>query len=131
MNSKKYILALGIISMGFILGKGQLNYENATKDDVFDDSKYQININNDGKTYGSNLINAEYGNEPDLILVEDENGKSGYVYKEDFYDTANQPQNPEEAIIYMENLKKNKVKRIPVYESDGKTVIGTFPIGDI
>lgn len=130
MNFKKYVLSLGIISMGFILGKEQLNYENAVKKDVFNDNKYPINVNNYGETYGSNLINAEYGNEPDLILVEYENGKSGYVYKEDFYDIPNQPQNPEEAIIYMENLEKNKIRNIPIYESDGETVVGTFQIGN-
>lgn len=128
MSFKKYVLVLGIISMGFILGKMNLNYESIVGNNAFDDSKYQININKNGKTYGSNLINTEYGNEPDLILVECENGKSGYVYKEDFYDISNQPKNPEEAIIYM---KKNKAKKIPVYKNDGKTIIGAFQIGDI
>lgn len=128
MNFKKYVLALGVISIGFVIGKVQLNYENIVENDVFNDSKYQINVNKNGETYGSNLVNTEYGNEPDLILVEYGNGKSGYVYKEDFYDIPNQPKNPEEAIDYM---KKNRAKKIPVYKNDGKTVVGAFQIGDI
>jgi hypothetical protein len=101
------------------------------------DNELEIAVNENGQTYGSNLAikNSkmdEDGNpdELDLILVEADNGKAGYSLKEDFYDTANQPKNPEEAIAYMEKLKKEGDRTIPIYEKDGRTVIGSFKIGN-
>ena len=128
----KKVHILGLIIVGGLTFMGLDIFDNSQNKlanlDV-NENKFEIKINEKGQTYGSNLANTEYGNEPDLILVEADNGKSGYVYKDDFYDTANQPKNPEEAVAYMENLKKEGPKTIPVYESNGKTVIGSFKIG--
>lgn len=38
------------------------------------------------------------------------------------------PESPEEAVIYMKSGKANKVRFIPLYNLDGKTVIGEFQI---
>lgn len=92
------------------------------------ETKYEIRTNERGQTYGSNLATTEYGGEPDLIKVESEDGKTGYVYKEDFYDTSNQPSNPEEALEYMKNLNKTKYRVIPMYDENGVSVIDTFKI---
>ena len=62
------------------------------------------------------------------------NGETGYVYRDDFYDNANQPNNPDEAVEYMKTVEKNikkygYYKSIVAYKEDGKTKIGTFKIG--
>ena len=95
-----------------------------------------VRTNENGQTYGSNLAIEshsmdENGNpdDLDLILVEADNGKTGYVYKEDFYDISNQPKNPEEAVTYMEKLEKSGDRVISVYKKDGKNVIGSYKIG--
>ena len=95
-----------------------------------------VRTNESGQTYGSNLAIESHSmdengnpNDLDLILVEADNGKTGYAYKEDFYDISNQPKNPEEAVEYMKNFEKYNNRVIPVYEKDGKTVIGSYKIG--
>lgn len=133
----KKVHILGLIIVGGLIFTSLDIFDNSqnklTNLDI-NENKFEIKINEKGQTYGSNLANTEYGNEPDLILVEADNGKSGYVYKDDFYDTANQPKNPEEAVAYTKMVEK-KVKKhgyykaIPVYEKDGTTVIGSFKIG--
>lgn len=97
------------------------------------DKVYEIKENDYGQTYGSELSTEEYDDGPDLISVEMNNGEIGYVYRDDFYDNANQPNNPEEAVEYMKIVEKNikkygYYKSIPVYKEDGKTKIGTFKI---
>ena len=132
---KRYISRLVIIAgLTFIEVKGFANSQSELDDIANNENTYEIKENENGQTYGSNLATTEYGNEPDLILVEIDDGKNGHVYKDDFYDTKNQPNNPEEAVAYMEmvekNIKKNGYYRaIPVYEEDGKTEIGSFKIG--
>lgn len=129
---KKYILGLSIIVGITFIGLGRFNNDGKNIDDV--ENTYEIKENENGQTYGSDLASTDYDNGPDLISVEMENGQSGYVYRDEFYDNENQPNNPEEAIAYMEMVEKNVkeygyYKLIPVYEEDGKTEIGSFEIG--
>ena len=98
------------------------------------DKVYEIKENDYGQTYGSELSTKEYDDGPDLISVEMNNGETGYVYRDDFYDNANQPNNPDEAVEYMKTVEKNikkygYYKSIVAYKEDGKTKIGTFKIG--
>ena len=81
--------------------------------------------NEEGLTYGPEAFGA------DLILVEMENGETGYVYKEDLLTEGDLVNTPEEALAW--NKEKDKlmekqgyVKKIPVYASDGETVVGVF-----
>ena len=60
---------------------------------------------------------------PDLIEIIADNGKKGYVRKSDYYIT--QPNNPEEAIVYMK-----KLSAIPVYKNDGITKIGELNLAN-
>lgn len=135
MFRKRYVLGLVIIlGVTFIGLHGFANSQNDLGDIVNDENVYEIKENENGQTYGSELSATEYDNGPDLISVEMENGKAGYVYRDEFYDNANQPNNPEEAMAYMEMVEKNVkeygyYKLIPVYEEDGKTEIGSFKIG--
>lgn len=78
-------------------------------------SEYRINEN--GEKYGSELYADVCGELPDLISAEGKNGEIGYVRN---IDLNPEPKTIEEAIAL------NKITEIPLYSSDGKTVIGTF-----
>jgi hypothetical protein len=90
------------------------NYENRTP------TEWAINDN--GDTYGT----PNEGGEPDLISAIATNGKLGYVYSKDLQ--GPEINNPEEALEYMESVKGTTLI-VPVYESDGETVIGEFEAG--
>ncbi|MCK8744073.1 protease, partial [Clostridioides difficile] len=68
--------------------------------------------------------------EPNLIYAQGENNVKGYVKKNDLYDEENQPQNPKEAVAYMQRLERSniKYKSIPLYDKDGETIIGEYHI---
>lgn len=113
--------------------KGQLisvDTNGIVTEENFDSTKvYQINKY--GQTYGSSLYAVSAETEPDLIIAKGIDGTIGYVYSADLY--GKEPKNPEEAII-MQKLNKDKIRTIPLYASDGKTVIGEFkttPVQDI
>lgn len=81
--------------------------------------------NEKGLTYGPEAFGA------DLILVEMENGEIGYVYEEDLLTEGGFVKTPEEALAWNKKVdelikKYGYVKKIPVYASDGKKVIGVF-----
>ncbi len=82
------------------------------------------NINENNEIYGSELFLAEYNITPDLILAEGNNGKIGYVRYEDLNEET--PNDLGEAIEYQSNLPDSRV--IPLYDSDGVTVIDSFTI---
>lgn len=84
-----------------------------------------IQRNAKGEVYGSEIFLNQMGIEPDLILAEGNDGIIGYVRAEDL-ETDN-VQTLDEAIDYMDNSTFSY--RIPLYASDGKTVIGAFTIG--
>ncbi len=64
----------------------------------------------------------EIGVQPDLILSENEDGVVGYIRDEDLSDNVN---TPEDALVHEEN--KSEIT-IPMYKSDGVTIIGKFHI---
>lgn len=77
-------------------------------------------VNAKGETYG---VDNENGT-PDLIATEATNGKAGYTYDKDLRKaTGPAPTSPDDALARQEANKGNSVS-IPVYESDGETVIG-------
>ena len=132
---KRYVLGFAIMMVLIFIGVKSFTNSQSSLDDISKEDKvYDIKENDNGQTYGSELASTEYDNGPDLISVEMENGETGYVYRDEFYDNANQPNNPEEAVAYMEMVEKNVkkygyYKLIPVYKEDGKTEIGSFEIG--
>jgi cell division septation protein DedD len=85
-----------------------------------------------GQTYGSAALAPSPDQEPDLIAVETKDGE-GYVLKSDL-DAANGStaaksfKSPEEALAWQASASAQKDRQIPVYEADGKTVIGEFTI---
>lgn len=82
-----------------------------------------LETNENRQTYGAEWL------EPDLILVELEDGTKGYCYQEEL--NGKKFSSPEEALAWQEQNQKKYPDgwEIPVYQSDGETVIGHFKIG--
>jgi hypothetical protein len=86
-------------------------------------------INARGQTYG--MQNAD--GTPDLVAVEATNGNDGYAYRKDLDDadgiaSIKSFSSPQDALKW-QRAHQGRVVRVPVYESDGTTMVGTFCIG--
>lgn len=84
--------------------------------------------NSDGQTYGVMNQNGD----PDLVLVVATNGREGYVRSDDLADAdgstaAESFTSPEEALEWQESMQGARIE-LPVYESDGRTIVGVFVI---
>ena len=80
-------------------------------------------VNASGQTYGSGAGVSKISQEPDLMRAVGTNGKVGYVYSSEL--NGPQPKTPQQAVA----LDSRGPRTIPLYASDGKTVIGSFVIG--
>lgn len=92
----------------------------------------EYKANAEGLTYGSALDAVSPETEPDLVLVEATNGKQGYAYKSDLDRASGADvvfKSPEEALAWQKEQAKVGPRAVPVYEVDGKTVIGQFMVG--
>lgn len=88
-------------------------------------------VNEAGQTFGSPDESVLPENWPDLILVQASNGAAGYVKKAVLDEvTGANVSNPEEAVAWQEAMDKATwdTIEIPVYLSDGETVVGGFPV---
>ncbi|RIJ77989.1 hypothetical protein D1871_04705 [Nakamurella silvestris] len=81
-------------------------------------------VNKNGQTYGSDLNVTSEDGEPDLIAAYSEDGKLGYALKADLFPPM--PKSPEEALAQQKVLLAAGGRTIPLYSSDGETVIGTY-----
>ena len=98
----------------------------------------EYKTNESGQTYGNvdPFVEPAAQATPDLIAAIGLDGIEGYVYAYDL--DGEQPNNPDEAAVYMENLEKeiqnakdagwDHLRYIPLYKEDGKTVVGQFGI---
>ena len=129
---------------GYYYSKGQVKFYNgdgyttytsaatpnfAPPRSVISDKNVIIQKNDNGEIYGSGLFLDEIGVQPDLIMAEGINGEIGYVKAEDLNDA--EIETPEQAFTKMLNEIHYE---IPLYDSDGITVIGSFmlsPVEDI
>lgn len=84
-------------------------------------------VNSNGKTYGSVMDEQKAGGLPDLILAVGVDGTEGYIKKSDLPPA---PKNPEEALKQKAQMEARGPYTIPLYDIDGKTVIGEFPMND-
>lgn len=82
-------------------------------------------VNENGQTYGAAPLARTPDEEPDLISAMGTSGEEGYVLKTDL--DGFQPQTPEEAIKWQN--ERPDFWMIPLYKSDGETVIGEFKVG--
>lgn len=80
--------------------------------------------NAQGQTYGS-LDPTDLSTMPDLILAQGTNGMIAYVSTDDL-GLNFQPKTPEEAVAYTESL--SQFRYVSVYDRDGMTVIGQYPV---
>lgn len=89
----------------------------------FEDSrKAEYKVNESGQTYGSEIFASSREYVPDLIWAVGIDGTEGYIKKEELYSVIDQSY--EEVVSGVNNSDA----LIPLYESDGKTVIGSFLI---
>jgi hypothetical protein len=79
-------------------------------------------VNRSGQTYGTGL-GLEWNERPDLIAVTATSGVHGYAYAGDLEPPG--ISSPEEALAWQE-ASRGLSFSVPVYESDGETVIGEF-----
>lgn len=82
--------------------------------------------NESGLTYGSSMYATSLEEEPDLIAAYGIDGTQGYVFKKDL--NGEMPQTPKEAVEITIQNNKTEARIIPLYEKDGKTIIGEFHI---
>jgi len=125
----KNYYAMGLIQMWNGTAYSQTSLISTATITAFSVGIYQTNAN--GQTYGSaaDVILDEML--PDLILVIGVNENEGYVYASEL--NADKPSNPTEVVAYLEKLQEMKDNGIfsiiiPVYESDGETIIDEFVI---
>lgn len=81
-------------------------------------------VNASGQTYGPSALLDTYGmplaEPPDLMLAQGVDGVVGYVYRDDLM--GSEPATIEEAIA----SQRTSDQEFPLYDRDGKTVIGTY-----
>lgn len=84
--------------------------------------KMEYKINENGQTYGSELFAPSRDYVPELILAIGDDGTEGYIKKEELYNVID--------LSYEEVMAGVTVQDtfIPLYQSDGKTIIGNFII---
>jgi len=82
--------------------------------------------NANGQTYGSSM-GLPPSESPVLVAVQDTVGQTGYVYARQLYGGwyGQVPTTPQQAVA----LNSSGPDTIPVYESNGTTVIGQFVVG--
>ena len=78
-------------------------------------------VNAKGETFGV----QRNGKSPDLIAVYTTDGKQGYAYVKDLDGRWPVPTSPADALAQQE-ANEGKSRSVPVYESDGETVIGEY-----
>lgn len=83
--------------------------------------------NENGETYGSASLANSLETEPDLISAIGVDGTHGYVRKTDL--NGEMPKTPDQALTQMRRWE-GKIRQIPLYDVDGKTVIGVFNVGN-
>lgn len=134
--SKKIFVSAVALIVGITVGlsaipslaNGQINRSQ--------DKAPKFSVNSNGQTYGSaaNAISVE--TEPDLIAAVGIDGTKGYVLSKDLRDEM--PKTPKEAVAKTKENEKavkeakekgsNIIREIPLYDVEGKKIIGKFGI---
>ena len=86
-----------------------------------------IQVNSSGETFGPESAATSYEDRPDLIAATGVDGTEGYVRKTDL--DGEMPSSPEEAVRMMNSEYAYTTRVIPLYDSEGKKVVGEFEIG--
>ena len=125
MKMKKSSLVGVIVTLALVIGVPTVfSIKDAVKANFSmeeDASKYPVN--EQGQTYGPVPYASKSTETPDLISATGEDGVVGYVKATDLDPKVS---SPEEAMAYQKSIEAIDYKSIPLYEADGKTVIGEF-----
>ena len=81
-------------------------------------------VNAKGETFGV----QRGGKSPDLIAVVTTDGEQGYAYVKDLDGRWTVPTSPADALAQQE-ADEGQSRSVPVYESDGETIIGEYTVG--
>lgn len=123
----RLLITGGILTAGILLGTI------ATETTIFPKNQSSEAVpvyprNENGDTYGSAFHARTNEEKPDLIEAIGEDSVTGYIRKKDL--DGNMPKTPEEATALKNKQQVKNPRQIPLYEKDGKTVIGTFMVGE-
>lgn len=132
-----YYYSQGIVAL--YNGDGYTNYTCTKTPNYIIESKSRssenlvVQTNENGEIFGSALLLEEIGVSPDLILAVGTNGKIGYLKAADL--NMSSITTPEQAVAYASFIESQmntqsllQPPTIPLYESDGVTVIGEFEL---
>lgn len=110
--------------------------EEATYKTPLISSANSYSLNESGQTYGSAMFAESIDARPDLMAAVGNNGVSGYIYSAEL--EKENPKTPAEALAAQEMYDALItdwdgeapiiIRTIPLYASDGKTVIGEYDI---
>jgi hypothetical protein len=81
-------------------------------------------VNAKGETFGV----QRHGRSPDLIAVVTTDGEQGYAYVTDLDGRWPLPSSPADALA-QQDAEDGRSRSVPVYESDGETLIGEYAVG--
>jgi len=125
-----YFTGIRIVIIGFVFVIGIVagtmapDITNATTNNLSPVQVPSFPKNENGQTYGAAPDATSPETEPDLIKAIGVDGTYGYVMKTDL--DGKMPKNPTEALEQQRNAPASRT--IPLYDVDGKTVIGEFKI---
>jgi hypothetical protein len=122
---KSVVLTTLTLTLGAVVGVGTGSVISAASTpQVFTPNQSSYPTNANGQTYGSALGATT---PPDLVQAFATNGHVGYVSESQLLSASGGDETtPAEAIAW--DSEANQSTNIPVYESNGTTVIGSFSI---
>lgn len=121
---QKIVVFLVVLVMGISIGAIAFVSAN-TQNDPSKSPVPDYPKNKSGLTYGSSLYSPSQDKDPDLIKAYGVDGTLGYVRSKDLHNDV-VPKTPEEALA--QQAKDSVDKEIPLYDVEGKKVIGKFRI---
>lgn len=139
MKYKKTSLLAVVLALALIVGVTTAFATSASENEdagTFTSApEIEYPINDNGQTYGSAALARNYDERPDLIAAIGCDGQEGYIYKTDL--ESGIPKTPAEALAQQQQYEamaiasegeRVVVRSIPLYDADGKTVIGKYEI---
>jgi len=129
-NFISFVLVFVLLLSATVVSASAKYGESSTPEDVNSSQSTieGIQVNSSGETFGSELAATSYEDRPDLIAATGVDGTEGYVRKTDL--DGEMPSSPEEAVRMMNSPEYLYTARVvPLYDSEGKKVIGEFEIG--
>lgn len=122
-------LSIGLIKITYSMHEVFAHNENNISRNITIEAAKKYPVNENGQTYG---IDNDTGKSPDLIAAIGENEINGYVKSRDLLGEGDFINTLDEALEYDKKRavleSQGAYREIPLYKSDGKTIIGEFRI---